>query len=250
MILLLPVPPAGAEVINPGSNPGLSIQPASNGKVLVQWNAAAGTTQLYWAPSLSNPGTWQRLNGAVPLSGNTWQAEIPVTLPRAFFRVQPATTPVPPPNVRLTLVGDHFRLEWDSTSDAAGYAAYVGTAPGTGPGNFLQRLVLPLANVLEINGLTAGQKYYIVIAATNLAGEGMPAVAVSGVYGPKVDFTGRAVQSFLLPSGTNFEVLAEGTMLQLAPVGGGDGIGYQVTVDAQGDFNLRDLPAGSYLISY
>ena len=209
-----------------------------------------GNDAAFLGGSLGNTATWQPLSGAVPQAGNFWQAEFLASPVRAYFRVQPAVIPVAPPNVRLVMTGDHFRLEWDSTSDAAGHAVYIGQSPNVGPGNFLQRLPLPLANALEITGLTAGQSYYITIAATNAVGEGATAAAVNGVFGPKVDFTGRAVYSYLLPSGAAFQVLAEGTILRLERTGGGGGTGYETTVDAQGEFNLQDLPAGSYLISY
>ena len=243
-VLLLAAPPDDPVASDFG------IDSVPGGKVVVKWQAAAGASPLYWAPSLDNPVAWQLLHGAIPIPGNYWQAEFLTSPARAFFRVQPAATPVPPSNVRLIMTGDHFRLEWDSTSDAAGYTVYIGLTQGTGPGSYLQRLTLPLANVLEITGLTSGQTYYLAIAATNAAGEGAPAAVLSGVFGPKVNFTGRAVQSFLLPSGAAFEVLAEGTVLQLVRVGGGDGAGYQTTVNANGEFSLQDLPAGSYLISY
>ena len=106
------------------------------------------------------------------MGGNVWQREFPAVIPKAFFALQPPGLPVVPPNVRLVLVGDHFQLEWDSTSDASGYVVYVGLDSSVGPGNAVRILDVPEANAVEIFGLDPGIKYYIAISATNAAGEG------------------------------------------------------------------------------
>ena len=62
-------------------------------------------------------------------------------------------------------------------------------------------------------------------------------------------YAGRAVQSFLLPTGETFEVQAEGAVLQLERTAQ-PGTAYETTVDADGQFRLQDLPAGNYTVSY
>lgn len=96
---------------DPCADPGLSMQRTAGGRFLVKWQAPAGATQLYWAASPGPNAGWQPVPGAIPLPGGFWQAEFLLNLPR-LFRVYPAAPPVPPPNVRLVMTGDHFRLEW------------------------------------------------------------------------------------------------------------------------------------------
>ena len=236
---------------DPCPDPDLSMQRASNGHLLVKWHAAAGTTQLYWAPLLGDAATWLPVNGTTPLPGDYWQAEFAANPARAFFKVESAATPVPPPNFTLVMTGDHFRLEWDSTCDASGYVVYVGLSPDTGPGNYLQRLPLPLANALDITGLTAGQTYYITIAAKNPAGEGAPAQVVSGVYGPKGIFSGRAVWSFPQTGCSDCEahtVEAEGAVIQLTSPGLPGGTPLQAVADEEGQFRIPLVPPGTWYI--
>ena len=63
------VSPLHSQVV-PGGEPcpdtGLSMQRAANGHLLVKWHAAAGTTQLYYAPTPGDPASWTPLPGAVP----------------------------------------------------------------------------------------------------------------------------------------------------------------------------------------
>lgn len=234
-------------------DPGLSMQRAANGTLIVRWQMAAGTTQLYWASSLSDTATWTPVVGAVPTPDGYWEAEFLPDPTRAFFKVEPATTPLPPPNVRLVMVGDHFRLEWDSQCDASGYLVYVGTTPDVGPLNHLQSLSLPLANALEITGLTAGQTYYIAIAAKNAAGEGAPAPVLSGVYGPKGLFSGRAVWSFPRTGCTDceaFVVEAEGAEIHLMSLVLPGSVPLFATADEQGNFRIPFVPAGTWLIGW
>jgi hypothetical protein len=113
--------------------PQLSLELKPGGRLLVSWQAAAGTTRLVWTDTLGVPTVWMPLAGVQPMGGDVWQAEFNAIIPKAFFTLYPPGLPPPPPNVRLVLVGDHFQLEWDSTSDAAGYVVYVGTGPNGRP---------------------------------------------------------------------------------------------------------------------
>ncbi len=241
----------------PGGDPcpdyGLLMERATNGNLLVTWQAAAGTTQLYHAPMLGDPATWRPVPGAVPRPDGSWQVEVPGGAARAFFKVEPAVTPLPPPNVRLVMTGDHFRLEWDSSCDAAGYMVYVGLTPDVGPQNHSLSLPLPMANGLEITGLNPGQTYYITIAAINAAGEGAPGPALSGIYGPKGLFSGRAVWSYGQPGCTEceaFTVEAEGAEIQLMSFGAPGTIPLSGTADEQGQFRIPLVPAGTYYIGW
>ncbi|MEI7908342.1 MAG: hypothetical protein WCK77_01770 [Verrucomicrobiota bacterium] len=230
--------------------PQLALEMQAGRRLVLRWQATAGTTQLVWSDTLGNASGWQPLAGAQPLGGDAWQAEFQATPPRAFFRLQAPGLPVAPPNPRLVMVGDHFQLEWDSTSDAAGYVVYVGLSPDVGPVNSLLRLVVPLANAVEIQGLTAGGTYFITVAATNGAGEGPPAAPVSGVFGPKGVLAGTAVQSFQLSSGEAFDVVAEGAGITLIAAANPKAQARAATADDNGQVRFANLPAGDYLIGY
>lgn len=244
-VLLLP-----CEAFSQDSAPQLSLALQPGRRLLIRWQAQSGGTQLVWTDSLGNPTAWQPLAGVQPMGGAVWQAEFNAAFPRAFFTLHPASLPVAPPNVRLIPVGDHFQLEWDSTSDAAGYVVYIGLTPAVGPGNAVRVLNVPLANAVEILGLDPGKTYYVAITATNAQGEGSPSQVLSGVFGPKGVLGGTAVQSFPLGSGETFEVLAEGATINVASLGNAGAPPLRVVTDADGHFRFPNLPVGEYVVGY
>jgi len=66
--------------------PQLGLEMQAGRRLVLRWQATAGTTQLVWTDALGNPAAWQPLAGAQPLGGGGWQAEFLATPPRAFSR--------------------------------------------------------------------------------------------------------------------------------------------------------------------
>lgn len=218
---------------------------------VLRWNAASGTTQLVWAPVLDNSAAWKIVPGQVAAGEpDCWQASFEMIPPKAFFKIVPAIPPVAPPNFKLVSVGGIFRLEWDSTDDAAGYVVYIGTSANVDSANHVQSLTLKQSNSLEIDGLTAGLTYYITIAANNFAGRSQAAPALSGVFGPLTMVSGHAVQGFELSDGKHFDIDAVGAKVMLVKSSDPTSPPISGVADDKGNFRIRHVPPGSYFVSY
>ena len=218
---------------------------------VLRWHATSGSTQLVWAPVLDNAAAWQIVPGqAAPNEPDSWQAAFEMTPPRAFFKIVRAIPPVAPPNLLLISAGGIFRLEWDSTCDAAGYVVYIGTSANVGPSNYLQSLTLGQVNSLEIDGLTAGQTYFITVAATNFSGQGPIAAAHSGVFGPQGLVSGHAVQGFDLPESQHFDIDAAGATVMLVKANAPNLPPISGVADDKGQFRIRHVPPGTYFVNY
>jgi len=217
----------------------------------LRWHADSGSTQLMWAPVLDDPAAWQLVPGQGPdAAPNNWRAAFEMVPPRAFFKVVAAGLPVVPPDFQLIAAGGIFRLEWGSTSDASGYVVYIGTNSGVGPGNFLQQIPLGQLNSLEIDGLTAGQTYFLTVVATNGSGQSPVAPALSGVYGPQGIVSGHAVLAFHLPSNERFDVDAGGAVVQLVKSNNPAAPPISGIADEGGRFRIRHVPPGLYFVQY
>jgi len=209
---------------------------------VLRWHAASGTTQLVWAPVLDDAAAWKFVPGQAAASEpDTWQAAFEMIPPKAFFKIVPAIPPVAPPNFRLVSVGGIFRLEWDSTDDAAGYVVYIGTSANVDPANHVQSVTLSRVNSLEIDGLTAGLTYYLTIAATNFSGQGPAAPALSGVFGPQAIVSGHAVQGFELPDGKHFDIDASGATVMLVKTSDPTSPPISGVADDKGQFRIRHV---------
>ncbi|NNC89262.1 MAG: fibronectin type III domain-containing protein [Akkermansiaceae bacterium] len=223
---------------------------ASGDIVILEWNASTGGTTLKWNDDLSNPAGWQNAPGPTPGDNGQWEAQFTVTPPKSFFRLEPAGPPVAPPNLRMIVRDGVFRLEWDSTPDAAEYTVYVGPDPGVGPGNHLASFTLPLTNCFEVVGLAAGQKYFVTIVGSNAAGTGPPAPPVEGVFGPVGVVSGRAVQTFTSSVGDSFDVIGEGAVVSLRKRNDPVAIPFEGIADDRGNFRIPEVPVGIYDVSY
>lgn len=218
---------------------------------VLRWHAASGSTQLVWAPVLDNSSAWQIVPGQVPDSEpDTWQAAFEMIPPKAFFKIVPAIAPVAPPNFRLVSTDGIFRLEWDSTCDASGYVVYIGTSANVDPANYLQSLTLGQVNSLEVDGLTAGQTYFITVAATNFSGQSPIAPALSGVFGPQGIVSGHAVQGFDLTNNQHFDIDAPGATVMLVNSGDPASPPISGVADDNGQFRIRHVPPGIYFVNY
>lgn len=223
----------------------------SGNQFVLRWHAASGTTQLVWAPVLDSASAWQIVPGqAASNEPDSWQAAFEMIPPKAFFKIVSALPPVAPPNFLLVASGGIFRLEWDSTCDAAGYIVYIGTSANVGPANYLQNLTLGQVNSLEIDGLTAGLTYFITVVATNFSGQGAAAPVHSGVFGPQGLVSGHAVQSFDTATNQHFDVDAPGATVMLVKAGEPNSLPISGVADGQGQFRIRHVPPGAYFVNY
>ena len=133
VLLVLAALTHSSAVADPCADPMLRGERSGN-QFILRWHAASGTTQLVWAPVLDSASAWQIVPGqAASNEPDSWQAAFEMIPPRAFFKIVPALPPVAPPNFLLVASGGVFRLEWDSTCDAAGYIVYIGTSANVGP---------------------------------------------------------------------------------------------------------------------
>jgi hypothetical protein len=218
---------------------------------ILRWHAESGKTQLVWAPVLDDPAAWQPVAGQGPAGEpDSWQAAFEMLPPRAFFKIIPAGPPAAPPNFQLVSAGGIFRLEWDSQCDASGYVVYIGTTADVGQAHHLQSLTLGNTNSLEIDGLTPGQTYFITVAATNAAGQGQAAAALSGVFGPQGVVSGQVVQAFHLADGKLFHIEAPGAVVVLTDSANPAALPLSANADEGGQFRIRHVLPGVYRVQY
>ena len=63
------LPEASRAQAGPACPGPLSIERGTTGGMVLRWHAAAGTTQLVWAPDFAAGTAWQVVPGTVPLGG-------------------------------------------------------------------------------------------------------------------------------------------------------------------------------------
>ncbi len=239
-----------------GIDTDLRFSYSGGGLPTVKWNTASGALQLQQSDSLGTQAQWAPAARARAGADGYWAAAGSATADRAFYRLIPAPLPIlPPEGVHLVMDGSLFRLEWESMPEASGFVAYVGLTPNAGPTEYVKKTPLGQTNSLIIEGLTAGQLYYVTIAAVNGIGEGPSTPVQAAVFGPNGSVSGRVVRSFSRGEGQTFDVEVEGLEVTLvaagSPAGGAaPGLPMHATTNAQGSVYFPHVPVGQYFASW
>jgi hypothetical protein len=85
-------------------------------------------------------------------------------------------TPPAAPIISITVGNANVVLNWPAVATATGYKVYLSTTSGV----YGAALASPTANTYTASGLTNGTPYFLVVTATNSAGEGVISNEVSG----------------------------------------------------------------------
>ena len=217
---------------------------------VMRWSAESDKTRLVWSPTPHISDSWQPV-GTQAADGlpAAWRGTFEMVPPKAFFKlVSDAPPQAAPTGFRVVRLDGRLQLEWGSTFDAAGYVVFVESMTQGGSAEGLRRIMVPVGNSLEIDGLESGKQYRLSIAAMNFAGEGPACAPVTARFGPQVLVCGDVVVFHSTAQGRSFRVEAAGATVMLEPlqpVGGG---AFMANANASGHFRIPRVPPGMYWV--